>query len=331
MRVLYVTSEWPTRDHFWAAPFIVRQVNALRGAGIDVDVFAFRGKRRLANYVQIYRDVQKRLQYEEYDVIHAQFGHSGLLVSLPKRLPLVVTFQGSELLGIYTSRGKYHPISYPLRAAMQWVAFAADEVVLVAEHMRRFLLRKDAHIIPGGIDLELFKPIAQDQARQQLGLDASQPLVAFVGSPSNAVKRYPLALAAMAQLPPELGAKLVTVNGVSPDLLPLYFNAADALLVTSKHEGSPNVVKEAMACNLPIVTVNVGDVEERLSNVSECSIVPSDDPAEIATRLTTVLCHRKRTNGWEIAQQLDSYVLAKRQIEVYELAMSKSHRKPGRQ
>lgn len=327
MRVLYVTSEWPTETHPTYAPFLVRQVDALRRAGVDVEVFPFRGQKKIANYVRAHRQLHATIHYRGYDVIDAQFGQSGFLVTLPKRLPLVVTFQGSDLQGIYTAKGRYHPISYPLRLAMQWVAFRADEVILVAEHMHRFLYRRDYHVIPGGIDLSLFRPMPQEYARQQLGLEPDRLLVVFVGSPSNPVKRYWLAKQVVERLPRDLDVGLITVSGVSPDQVPLFLNAADALLVTSKHEGSPNVVKEAMACNLPIVSVDVGDVRERLARVTGCAIVDSDEPSEIACHLERILLLRSRTNGWEIAQELDADRLAQKTIAVYKSAIHKYHGK----
>lgn len=93
MRILYVTSEWPTESHHWAAPFLVRQVEALRRAGVDVEVFPFRGQRKFKNYVHIYRRLHTKIRDESFDVIHAQFGHSGLLASVPKRLPLTVALR----------------------------------------------------------------------------------------------------------------------------------------------------------------------------------------------------------------------------------------------
>jgi glycosyltransferase involved in cell wall biosynthesis len=100
-------------------------------------------------------------------------------------------------------------------------------------------------------------------------------------------------------------------------------NAADALLLTSKHEGSPNTVKEALACNLPIVTTDVGDVRERLARVRGCAIVPSEDPAALARHLTEVLRQNQRTNGWDVVQELSEAHLVQRQIKVYQSAIER--------
>lgn len=326
LRVLYVTSEWPTDEHFWAAPFIVRQVGFLREAGVDVDVFPYRGHRDPLNYLRIYRRLHGQLRRERYDVVHAQFGHSGFLAILPKRAPLVVTFQGSELLGIYQGDGHYHFISRPLRLVMQFVAYRADEVILVADHMRRFLWRKDYHVIPGGLDLNLFKPIPQTVARRELELPEEERLVLFVGSPSDPVKRHRLAQAVVDTLGPDLNARLLVVTGVPPAKVPIYMNAADALLVTSNHEGSPNVVKEAMACNLPIVSVEVGDVRERLADVDGCAVVASDDPEVIARSLRRILRNNAPSNGREAAQRLSEEKMVQRQINVYRSAMQRNGR-----
>ncbi len=321
MRVLFLTSEWPTDRRPWAVPFLVRQVRFLREAGLDVDVFPFKGRRNLKNYVAIYRRLQKHLNRQHYDVLHGQFGHSGLLAGLPKRAPLVVTFQGTDLHGIYTAAGRYHPVSHPLRLLMQLVACRADEVIVVSEHLGSFLWRKDCHLIPGGLDLDLFKPMPQDEARRRLGLPVDEPLVLFVGNPQNAVKRHHLAAAVMQVLSLTLPAQLLLLNGVQPELVPVYMNAADVLLVTSKHEGSPNAVKEALACNLPVVSVDVGDIRRRLANVSNCCVVPSEAPMAIAQALVQVLRQRQRCNGRESVQELNEALLVQRQIQVYESAV----------
>jgi glycosyltransferase involved in cell wall biosynthesis len=187
--------------------------------------------------------------------------------------------------------------------------------------MSRFLWRKDFHIIPGGIDLELFKPMPQAQAREQLNLHPDKPLVLFVGSPQNAVKRHYLAQATIDILKTSRDVELIVATGVLPDQIPVYMNAADVLLVTSKHEGSPNVVKEAMACNLPIVSVDVGDVKERLRNVTECTVINSSNPSDLAPSLEKTLLRKQRSNGREQALELSEANLVQRQIRVYEKAI----------
>src|SRR5438093_6877286 len=97
IRVLMVTSEWPTREQPNRVPFIVRQVDHLRRAGVDVEVFAFRGARNPANYLRAWADLLGRIRRGDHDLIHAQFGQSAGLAMFPKLRPLVVTYRGDDL------------------------------------------------------------------------------------------------------------------------------------------------------------------------------------------------------------------------------------------
>jgi glycosyltransferase involved in cell wall biosynthesis len=327
MRILYVTSEWPSKEYPVAGAFLRSQVSALQKAGIDIDVMSFRGRRKPTRYWHIYRQIQRKISHEHYDLAHAHFGNSGFLLSLPKRLPLVVTFHGSDLIGLYSDKGRYEYISLALRQAMKFVAYQADEVILVAQHLARYLNRKDYHVIPCGVDLSRFTPISRQEARDKLGLPAEEKFVVFVGNIHRAVKRYSLALDVMkvlARRHPDINAKLIPVFDVPHEDVPLYLGAANALLLTSKHEGSPTVIKEAMACNLPIVSTDVGDVRERLQNVTDCAIATTDTPEELAEHLAHILRQEKRTNGREIIQELDESNLAERNIEVYRAAISRN-------
>lgn len=322
MHVLYLTSEWPTKEHYWAAPFIVRQVKYLKKAGIEVDVFPYRGRKQIGRYMEIYKKIRRRIEHGNYDLIHGQFGQSGLFVCGQKKIPYVITFQGSDLQGLYTKWGIYHPVSIPFRLAMQYVAFRAAEVVVVSRHMKHFLWRKDVHVIPGGVDLETFRPLEKSAARESLKLDSECRLIIFVGGRRNSVKRFQLADAAVRAVQKKLEVDFRVLENVEPEAIPVFMNAADVLLLTSKHEGSPNVIKEAMACNLPIVTLDVGDVRERLRNVDNSIVVDSEKPEIIAENLIKILLKGQRSNGWEAAQELNEELLAKKQIEVYKKALS---------
>jgi glycosyltransferase involved in cell wall biosynthesis len=318
LRVLMITSEWAEPGSTRPTVFIRRQAEFLTAAGVAVDVFAFHGGKKPLNYLSAWARVWPRLQSGHYDVVHAQFGQSGLL-ALPRRLPLVVTFRGCDLLGIIgdghgrpTLRGRL------LQRASRFVARRANAVILVSEHMREGLkTRAPVHVIPSGLDLELFRPHPQAEARQQLGLDPSARLVLFVGSPKEARKRYPLAQQAVALLNERLPATLIVAWGMTHDKIPLYMSAANALVVTSMQEGSPNVVKEALACNLPVVSLPVGDVPERLAGVAGTEVVTDDRPETIAAALERVLRRGGRIEGRAAVRQLDENVLTQKVIDIY--------------
>jgi glycosyltransferase involved in cell wall biosynthesis len=285
---------------------------------VSVDVFAFRGSKNPVNYVSAWGRIWPRLDPDRYDVVHAQFGQSGLL-ALPRRVPLVVTFRGCDLLGIIgddngrpTLRGRM------LQRASRFVARRADAVILVSDHMRAHLnTPAPIHVIPSGLDLNLFRPHPKADARQQLGLDQSERIVLFVGWPSELRKRHALAQESVDLLSRRLPAKLVVAWGVPHYQIPLYMSAADALVVTSMQEGSPNVVKEALACNLPVVSVAVGDVRERLKDVSGTEVCADDRAETIAAALERVLRRGERIEGRAAVSQLDETLLTQRVIDIY--------------
>lgn len=317
-----ITSEWPTPEHPDWAPFVVRQVESLRHTGVKVDLFHFRGAGNVLNYLRAWRQVRARLSQSHYDLVHAQFGQSGL-VALPKRLPLVVTFRGSDLKGIVGPNGRYTLTGCALRLVGQIVAHRADEIIVVSESLAKFLPCRSYTIIPSGLDLDLFRPLPKVEARQALRLPPDHRLVLFVGNPDRPEKRFALAREVMSYPGTEMPASLIIAHGVPYAQMPLYMNACDALLVTSSHEGSPNAVKEALACNLPVVSVAVGDVRERIGSVEGCVVCADDRPETIAAGLAEVLQRRERIEGREAVQDLDERILTQRLLRVYDMALSK--------
>ena len=324
IRVLMITSEWPEPGVNVTSHFIKRQADFLAAAGIDVTVLPFKGRKNPLNYLRNWARLQARLNRERYDLVHAQFGQSGLL-ALPKRLPLVVTFRGSDLLGTVSEKnGRHRKIGALHQYLSRLVATQADAVVVVAEHMKSQLPPSiKAHVIPSGLDLHLFQPTDKGTARKQLGLPEDERLVLFVGRPSQGRKRFDLAERAMEILNKSLPARLVVGWRVPHTDIPLYMSACDALLFTSMQEGSPNVVKEALACNLPVVSVPVGDVESRLKGVEGCALCADDEPQTIAAALNGVLARGGRTNGRETVLALDENVTTEQVIEIYRTILSR--------
>src|SRR3954463_14752962 len=197
IRVLMVTSDWLWNSWGGPAVFIARQVEFLRREGIEVDLFPFKGSRHPANYLAAWKEVQRRVRRGGYDLVHAQFGQSGL-TALPSRVPLVVTFRGDDLEGIIGENGRYIAAGRLLQFLSRCVARRADAAIVVSEHMKRHLPDTvPAHVLPSGIDLELFRPEPRLEARRRLGLPEDGRLVLFVGNPGLARKRFELAQGAV--------------------------------------------------------------------------------------------------------------------------------------
>lgn len=324
LRVLMVTTEWPTPARPCDVPFIVRQVAFLRRAGVDVDVFFFRGGQRPGNYLRAWRQVWQRRAHTPYDLVHAQWGQNGLL-GLPKTLPLVVTFRGDDVKGIIGQNGRSTLAGHALQLASKFAALMADEAIAVSESLAQHLPRHDVHIIPSGLDLEQFRPLPRAEARQQLGLPADQRLVLFAADPANPRKRFWLAQAACEQLQQELETQLVVAYGVPHDSMPLYMNACDVLLLPSLHEGSPNVVKEALACNMPVIATDAGDVRARIADLPDCAVVP-DSPQALVAALAATLRQPRRIDVRRHVLALDERRLTEQTIAVYRKALTKKGR-----
>ena len=322
MRVLMVTTEWP-RVPWGTAQFVARQAAFLRAAGIEVEVFQFYGQRNPLNYARAWLDVQRLLTRERFDLVHAQFGQSALL-ALPKRVPLVVTFRGDDLQGILGDQnGRVTVAGRVLRRFCRLAAHLADAVIVVSAHMQPFVQNgKPIHIVPSGLDLELFRPQPQGPARERLGLPAGERLVLFVGNPNLARKRYALAQRAIALLPATARARLVVGWEVPHTQIPEYMAACDALIFTSSQEGSPNAVKEALACDLPVVSVPVGDVAERIQGVAGCELCADDRPETIAAALARVLARGGRIDGRSAVRQLDEHLLTQQVVGIYHAVLN---------
>jgi teichuronic acid biosynthesis glycosyltransferase TuaC len=328
LRVLMVTSEWPVQGIPRTTGFIRRQAEFVQRAGVDVDVFPFNGEKNPYNYLRAWARLRRQLQAKRYDLIHAQFGQSGLL-AFPKRLPLVVTFRGSDVLGIVRDGdGAYTRTGRLLQQASRFVAQHADAVIVVSAHLGEHLhTSAPVHVIPSGLDFSVFRPIPQAEARQQLGMDPAERAVLFVGRPEQARKRYDLARAAVDLLNERLPTRLVVAWRVQHAQVPVYMNACDALVFTSMQEGSPNVVKEALACNLPVVSVQVGDVAERLKGVEGCELCPDDQPGTIAAALERVLARGGRVDGVSAVSHLDEALLTEKVLRVYRSVLPAQRRR----
>lgn len=288
-----------------------QQVSLLRDRGVTVDTLAPSGSHGIAgresrtpmDYLRFFPTVVRR-SLDEYDLIHANFGLTAPMALAQVRLPVVLSLWGSDL------HGRFGPFS---RQFARW----CDAVVVMSETMAGQLGR-DCHVIPHGIDVEKFQPASRQEARARLDWDQDARQVLFPYAPDRTIKNYPRAarLVENARDRVDVPVELRTVSGVPHEKMPDYMNAADVLLLTSEREGSPNTVKEALACNLPVVSTRVGDVPERLDGVGPSAA--SDDDADLVDALVDVLSNPRPSNGREAVQDLRLERTGARLLEVYE-------------
>lgn len=287
-------------------PFFRQQIATLERAGVDcttVSVPGERGERSVLDYLRYYPDVLSRTVGRP-DVVHANFGLTIPFALAQPNRPVVCSLWGSDLYGRYG-------------AVSRWCAKRCDAVVVMSEEMADEL---DAacHVIPHGIDMKRFRPMDRDNARTDLGWRADAKHVLFPYTPERGVKDYPRAErvvdAARERL--DTPVELQTIHDVPHERMPTYMNAADALLLTSKWEGSPNAVREALACNLPVVSTDVGDVRDRLAGVSYSTVCRADE--ELVAELAAVLDAGERADGRETVRDVSAERMGRRLKEVYE-------------
>jgi len=263
----------PQRPDYGA--FVWQQAEQLRRFGHTVDVVNILGFRSKLNYLKGAVDVLRKTRSTPYDIVHAHYGFTALPAWFRFHAPLVLTLHGSDLLGGHFER------------LCSWVIWRfADAVIVVSEEMRQ---RVPGIVIPCGVDLNQFRPYNRDEARARLGWPLDKYLILFPFDPRRRVKRYDLAKAAVERLTEEgIRAELVTVFGVENREMPWHYSAADAMLLCSDREGSPTSIKEALACDLPVVATDVGDVREILSGVAGTQVC-THEVNEIARNLRETL------------------------------------------
>ena len=265
------------------APFITDQVEALQKAGVECEYFTVEGK-GVKGYLRNFIPMMRKIREFQPDIIHAHYGLSGLLANLQRKVPVVTTYHGSDINNPKVLR--YSKVSIILSA---WNIFVSHRNIQLAGVKRKFSL------IPCGVDTDIFKLVERKPVRKKLDFADSDKIVLFAGAFDNPVKNPELAKEAVAKVP---DARLMEMKGYSRVQVAELMNAADVCLMTSHSEGSPQFIKEAMACNCPIVSVDVGDVKEVIEGVEGCHIAERN-AMDVALKIEQVLIENKRTNGYE--------------------------------
>jgi teichuronic acid biosynthesis glycosyltransferase TuaC len=305
MRVLVITNMYPIPETPFFGTFVKEQVESLKNAGVAVDVLFVNGKKNKLNYLWAFPRLWLRLLTRRYDLIHAHYVFSGIIARAQCLYPVVLTHHGSQVFS-----GWQAPLC-------RWVSRFMDRTLVMSKEMEKRGKLNDSIVIPCGIDFELFKPIARIRARKVLGLPVDKKLVLFAGDYDRPVKRWDIVQASVAILKEKKpDVELVLVSKKPLDVVPKYMSACDVLVLTSNSEGSPMVIKEAMACNLPIVSVPVGDVPEVIDGTDGCYLC-TQEPQDVAAKLGMAVARGKRTNGRTKIAHMEIGVISRRIIDVY--------------
>jgi glycosyltransferase involved in cell wall biosynthesis len=309
MRVLQLTNMYPDAARPYWGTFVQQQIDSLTQLGVESTIRLVDGETSRWNYVTSALTVQRMSRQDRFDLVHAHYGLTGFIASTQTSLPLVVSLYGSD-------------VHVPWQRAFSILAaLRARRTIVCSERMARKLPRRIRPVIaPPGIDSAHFYARDRDEARARFGYRPDQRVLLFPANPERRVKDYPLFRAAVRRLRRD-DVRIATLGAVPEDDLPFFYTAMDCLVLTSKNEGSPTVIKEALACGCPVVAVDVGDVAEQLREFPLCHVTRTRRPAEIAARITDVLDAGHRIDPVRAADTFSSEAVAQQVLTIYEKAL----------
>ena len=290
------------------SPFISEQVLSLQKLGVQCDYFFTTGK-GIQGYLKSYFKLRSQLKKNKYDLIHGHFGLSGFICILQRKTPVVVTFHGSDI-----HQKKNLKISrFVMKMASQTI-FVTEKLTLIAKPQNNY------SIIPCGVDTEVFREYPKEESKRDLGLHIHQNYILFSSSFQNSIKNPELALAAVESME---NFELIELTGYSRLEVAQLMNASDICLMTSHDEGSPQFIKEAMACNRPIVATDVGDVNYLLNDVSGTFISLAN--LKSIREALRIVHENGHSNGREriMNLKLDLESTAQKVLTVYNIAIKK--------
>jgi teichuronic acid biosynthesis glycosyltransferase TuaC len=318
-----VTGIYPTPQKPHSGTFIQPIVEALRAQGHTVDLVHPGPAPAPLRYIWAVCLVLYKTLRQRYDIVHGHYGLWCLAARLQWRSAVVAAFLGDDLLGTITSEGTLSRKSLLVVCISRWLCRVSHAATVKSEQMRRAAGCNDAVVIPDGVNFALFHPLPRTEARATLGWDQEKYYVLFANNPTIPVKNFALAQQAVQQLAERgIHAELIVANGLPQSTVMLSMNASNALLLPSLVEGAPNVVKEAMACNVPVVATNVGDVAQVIGQTAGCSVC-SHDAAELADALAKALRHTGPTTGRRDIAHLESSVVLTQILALYQQAIAK--------
>ncbi len=288
------------------APFILEQADTLKKAGCQIEYFGLRGK-GLSGYLKNLPSLKRKIKEFQPDIVHAHYGLSGIFANLQRSVPVVTTYHGSDI-----NDPKVLRFSKMAMRLSGWNIFVSHKTLEIARPFKKHSL------LPCGVDLSDLQLTSKTEARRKMGLDAKKRYVLFAGAFDNQVKNAPLAKEAVALLRVE-NLELLEMKDYSRKEVTLLMCAADAFLLTSFTEGSPQVIKEALACGCPIVSVDVGDVKERMEGVEGCFVSETREPQELSDLLMSALMFKGKTEGRKkvVSDGLDNRLVAEKLMQIY--------------
>ncbi len=315
MRVLVVTNFVPDADAPQRGQWVRDQVREMRLRGVEVEVFEFPpgARRYLPATLGLRRLLRER---RAFDLVHAHYGLPGWCARLAGATPLVVSFHGTDVR---------HPVvgamSRRLARRVELPAVVSGALYLAEGGRPGLPLLHGSAILPCGPDLDRFGPVPREQARRRLGLDAEGRYLLFPADPARREKRVDRAR----ELADACSAELLCGGGIEPDAMPLWINAADAVVVTSDYEGFGMVCVEALACRVPVLSTPVGIAPFLLAGLEGSLCAPFEIDAWATVAGPHLDAIDPRVDGSARAGWLSAARTAERTIEAYRDLLAASY------
>lgn len=313
MKVLFVSSG---NSLFGIVPFIKMQGESLIDKGVNLEFFTIKGK-GLIGYLSNVSKLRRKIKVTHFDIIHAHFVFSGLATLLTfTRKPIILSLMGDDAFGSYNEQGKRKLKGYLGMLTTQLIQPFVNCIIVKSKNIYKYTYQKEkVRIIPNGVNFKIFRPLDKYKCRRKLRLDPSIKIILTLANPSIPRKNFILLEKAKSFIKSK-DVIIINPYPIEHKLVPLYLNSCDVFLLTSFNEGSPNVIKEAMACNTPIVSTNVGDVKEVINGTKGCYIT-TFIPKDVAKKIDMALRFENKTNGRENIKHLSSDFIANRILLIY--------------
>ena len=316
MNVLCFTNMYPTEAEPWTGCFVRDLVEDVRAIGVEVEVLAFDGRIRKRAYAEAALTFQRTIRRRRFDLVHAHYGLTGALAVAQRKVPVVVTFHGSD-----TGNPR---VAWQARIS-RGVAHLTTPVFVSRDGARR-LGCATAAVVPAGVDVDLFRPLPTARARSALGWKEQGHYILLPGARSNPRKDAGLFDAVVRELRPFVSDLTpVSLEGFSREEVAQVMNAVDVTVMTSEFEGSPVAVKESLACMTPVVSVAVGDLPDLLHGLSGCAVVQRDSAA-LAAAVRRALVAGKDPALRRRAERVSRQRVARRTVALYEAVLANTSR-----
>jgi teichuronic acid biosynthesis glycosyltransferase TuaC len=292
--------------------FIYDQVESIKKVDktISFDYFFIKGK-DILGYLSNYNRLIKKIRLNKYDLIHAHVGYAGLFANLQRRVPVVTTFHGSD---INLKKSRY--ISCMVEKLSAESIYVSNKLVSLAIKPRQ----SNISMIPCGVDFKIFNIKNSEKLKEKWGFISNKKKILFSSNFDTEVKNFGLLKNAL-ELINDDNIEIIELSGYSREEVAELMNIVDVCVMTSFTEGSPQFIKEAMACNCPIVSTDVGDVKEVIGNTFGCYIT-SNKESDVARKITKALSYRNKTTGRTSISHFDNITISKKIIQIYKKVLN---------